>query len=103
MDLKLVKKAYSGGIPLANHKSAAKRARQSVVRKNVNSKRRSIVKTIEKKLLQAISLKDSPKAQELFKMFASYVDRAAKKNVVSKSHASRRKSRLSTSVDQIGK
>jgi small subunit ribosomal protein S20 len=88
---------------MANHKSAAKRARQSVKRKTVNNKRKGIVKTIEKKLLQAISLKDSPKAQELLKTFASYVDRAAKNSVVSKNHASRKKSRLSASVAHLAK
>lgn len=88
---------------MANHKSAAKRARQSVGRKSVNSKRKGIVKTIEKKLLQAISLKDSPKAQELLKIFTSYVDRAAKHNVVSKNHASRKKSRLSSTIAQLTK
>jgi small subunit ribosomal protein S20 len=88
---------------LANHKSAAKRSRQSIKRKTVNNKRKSIVKTIEKKLLQAISLKDAPKAQELLKSFTSLVDRAAKSKVVSKNHASRKKSRLSSTVSQIGK
>lgn len=88
---------------MANHKSAAKRARQSVKRKNVNNKRKSIVKTIEKKLLQAIAIKDGSKAQELLKSFTSLVDRAAKSAVVSKNHASRKKSRLSATVARLSK
>lgn len=88
---------------MANHKSAAKRARQSIKRKTVNNKRKSVVKTIEKKLMQAISSKEVAKAQELLKSFASFVDRAAKNKVVSKKHASRKKSQLSTKVHTLNK
>ena len=88
---------------MANHKSAAKRSRQSVRRKTINSKRKSVVKTIEKKLMQAISGKQLSTAQDLLKSFSSFVDRAAKNKVVSKKHASRKKSQLSTRVHAISK
>ncbi len=88
---------------MANHKSAEKRARQSTRRKKVNTTRKGRVKTIEKKLLSAIGLKDSKIAQDLYKKFASFIDRAAKKSVVSKNHANRKKSRLASRVAALEK
>ena len=88
---------------MANHKSAEKRARQSVRRSAVNTGRKSRVKTIEKKLLGALGLKDLTKAKELYKTFVSFLDRAAKTSVVSKNHANRKKSRLATKISQLEK
>lgn len=88
---------------MANHKSAEKRARQSVRRSTVNTARQSRVKTLEKKLLSALGLKDITSAKELYKTFVSFVDRAAKKSVVSKKHANRKKSRLATRISQLEK
>lgn len=88
---------------MANHKSAEKRARQSVRRSAVNTARKSRVKTIEKKLVNALGLKDLPKAKELYKAFVSFLDRAAKSSVVSKNHANRKKSRLAAKISQLEK
>lgn len=88
---------------MANHKSAEKRARQSVRRKTVNTTRKGRVKTIEKKLLAALGLKDSTTAKQLYQSFVSFIDRAAKKNVVSKNHANRKKSRLASRISQLTK
>jgi small subunit ribosomal protein S20 len=88
---------------LANHKSAEKRARQSVRRNAVNTARKGRVKTIEKKLVSALGLKDLSKAKELYKAFVSFLDRAAKKNVVSKNHADRKKSRIAAKISQLEK
>jgi small subunit ribosomal protein S20 len=100
---RLITKGYSGGFPLANHKSAEKRARQSVRRSTVNTARKSRVKTIEKKLINALGLKDLSAVKELYKALTSLVDRAAKAGVVSKSHADRKKSRIATRISQITK
>ena len=88
---------------MANHKSAAKRASQSVRKNAVNNKRRKIVKTIEKKVVLAISEKKADVAQELMKTLSSLIDRAAKTRVVSKNHASRKKSRLSSRISALSK
>lgn len=88
---------------MANHKSAEKRARQSNRRRTVNTNRKSRVKTIEKKLLSALGLKNVSAAKDLYKAFVSFVDRAAKTGVVSKSHADRKKSRLATHISQLEK
>lgn len=88
---------------MANHKSAEKRARQSVRRSAVNTARKSRVRTIEKKLLNALGLKDLSTAKELYKTLTSFVDRAAKNSVFSKSHANRKKSRLATRISELEK
>lgn len=88
---------------MANHKSAEKRARQSLRRSKVNSTRKSRVKTVEKKILNAIGLKDIKAAQELYKNFVSFLDRASKTSVVSKNHANRKKSRIASRIAQIQK
>ena len=68
---------------MANHKSAEKRARQSVRRNKVNTTRKGRVKTVEKRILNALGLKDVNSAKELYKTFVSFIDRAAKSSVVS--------------------
>ena len=88
---------------MANHKSAEKRARQSVRRSTVNTARKNRVKTIEKKLLSALGIKDLSKAKEIYKTFVSFLDRAAKTSVVSKNHANRKKSRLAARISQLEK
>lgn len=88
---------------MANHKSAEKRARQSVRRNTVNTARKGRVKTLEKKLLSALGLKDMDAAKKLYNTFVSFIDRAAKNNVVSKNHANRRKSRLASRISQLTK
>lgn len=88
---------------MANHKSAEKRARQSTHRQAINTNRKSRVKTIEKKLISALGLKDVSTAKELYKTFVSFLDRAAKSSVVSKNHANRKKSRLAARISQLEK
>lgn len=89
---------------MANHKSAEKRARQSLRRNLVNSSRRSVVRTAEKALLKALSAKDSGTLSEqlkgLLKNYMSEMGKAAKNNVFKKTTASRKISRLSSRVHQ---
>ena len=94
----LKKEDYCGGYPLANHKSAAKRARQSIRKTAVNNARKSTVKTVEKSLVKAIQAKDLKALPELLKKFTSSVMKAAKTGVIKKETASRKISRLSTRV-----
>ena len=86
---------------LANHKSAAKRARQTVKRTSVNSNRKSAVRTVEKSLLKALAAKDTKALPELLKNFMSQMTKAASRSVFKKQTASRHISRLSARVHQI--
>ncbi len=86
---------------MANHKSAAKRARQSVKRNNVNTSRKNSVRTHEKNLVKALTAKDAKSLPELLKTFTSQMMKAAQKGVFSKSTAARKISRLSTQVHKL--
>lgn len=86
---------------MANHKSSAKRARQAVKKNNVNNKRRSTVKTAEKNLAKAITLKKTADLTALLSSFTSSVMKVAQKGSLSKQTASRKVARLSKQVHAL--
>jgi small subunit ribosomal protein S20 len=86
---------------LAQHKSAAKRARQSVKKNAVNTARKSRVRTGEKTLLKAIKEKDSAAVKTLLSNYTSQMMKAAQKGVFSKQSAARKISRLSTQIHKV--
>lgn len=86
---------------MANHKSAAKRARQSVRKQAVNSQRRSSVKTHEKNLLKALDAKNLKDIPALLKNFISQTAKAAQKGVFKKETASRKIGRLSARASAL--
>ncbi|MDR1041548.1 MAG: 30S ribosomal protein S20 [Deltaproteobacteria bacterium] len=82
---------------MANHKSAIKRNRQSLVRKARNSVNKTKVSTAFKKVRAAIA--DSPQdAAELLKKAVAAISKAASKGTFHKRTAARRVSRLSRQV-----
>ncbi len=83
---------------MAQHKSAAKRARQSVRKNKINTNRKSKVRTGEKSLLKAIAKKDAKAIPQLLSYYTSQMMKAAQKGVFSKSTAARKIARLSTQV-----
>jgi len=89
---------FGGGYPVANHKSAAKRARQSIKKTSTNAARKSRVKTAEKSLIKAIAAKDVKALPVLLQNFTSEIMKAAKSGVMKKETASRKISRVSTRV-----
>jgi small subunit ribosomal protein S20 len=92
-----LKRDYFGGYPLANHKSAEKRARQSIVRKARNSRAKAAVKTTEKNLTKAVEAK-SKDVPELLKAYMKKAMSVAGKGTLSKKTISRKISRLSKRV-----
>ncbi len=89
---------YYGGYTLAQHKSAAKRARQAVKKNAVNTSRKSKVRTSEKSLLNAIKTKDVKLAKEMLSNYTSEMMKAAQKGVFAKTTASRKIARLSAQL-----
>ncbi len=85
---------------MANHKSAAKRARQSIKRRDRNATVTSTVKTFEKKVLKAIQNKSGPDAVAALSEFTSKVMSAVSKGVIKKATASRKVGRLSSRVSK---
>ena len=90
----MLARRFSSEGPLANHKSAKKRARQSEKRRTRNRHVNSGVKSAVKALREA-----GPEERvAALKRAESVIRRAASKGVLSKKHASRRVARLARSV-----
>ena len=85
---------------MAQHKSAAKRARQAVRKNKVNTVRKSKVRTGEKGLLTALKKKDVKAIPALLSYYTSQMMKAAQKGVFTKATASRKIARLSAQVSK---
>jgi small subunit ribosomal protein S20 len=79
---------------LANHKSAEKRARQSLKRKARNSQNKAAVKTFEKNLVKAIEAK-SKDVETLLSTYMKKAMSAVSKGAVRKETIARKIGRLS--------
>ena len=89
---------------MANHKSALKRNRQSLVRRERNRANRTKVKTAVKRIDAAIEVEGSvEKAQEALVAAVPIIKRAAVKGAFHKKTASRKVSRLTKRVNQFAR
>jgi small subunit ribosomal protein S20 len=86
---------------LATHKSAEKRDRQSVKRRERNVSSKSAVKTRIKSLLSAVGTKDKEASEKALKAAVPAIDKAAAKGVIHKKNASRKISRLTKKINAI--
>jgi len=86
---------------MANHKSAEKRARQTVKRTAVNRLRRSKVRGAVKKLETAITAGDKNAAAEALKVAQPALARGVSKGVIHAKTASRKLSRLVARVNKL--
>jgi small subunit ribosomal protein S20 len=75
--------------------SAIKKARQDITAREHNRGIRDEFKKAVKNVKKLVSTGESKKAQEALKEAYSTIDRAAKKKIIHKNNAARRKSRLS--------
>lgn len=78
---------------MANHKSAEKRARQSVRRRERNRVARARLRTLEKGFRQSLAA-GKPEAQAQLRELEGELRRAAAKGLLPKRRASRRVSRM---------
>ena len=83
---------------MASHKSAEKRARQTVKRTAVNSARRSRLRGSIKKVEEAIKAGDKKAANEALRAAQPEIHRGAAARVVDKNAAARRMSRLNARI-----
>ncbi len=83
---------------MPNNQSAKKRVRQSAKRRDANRQKKSGARTYEKKLRKAVEENRIEDAQAAYRTFTSLIDRAAKRNIVHKNTAARKKSRLNSLV-----
>jgi small subunit ribosomal protein S20 len=78
---------------MANIQSAAKRARQTQRRTLRNKSVLTGIRSQQKKLAAAVASGDTTKVQEELRLLSSRLDKAAKRRVIHKNLANRRKSR----------
>ncbi len=79
---------------MANTKSALKNIRKNLRRRLHNQAVRSRTRTAVKKARQLIAAGQAEEAREAVQAAYSALDKAAKKNVIHKNNAARRKARL---------
>lgn len=86
---------------MANHKSAAKRARQNVKRNELNRARRAKVRTIVKATDKALAAKDAAGAKSSLVAAEAALARAACRGTLHKKTAARKTSRLAKAVKKL--
>lgn len=90
-----------GGLEVATHKSAIKRQKQAEKKHLINKAVKSTLKTLSKKVEQAVEAKNSDAAKNAMVYVMKAYDKAASRGILHKSTASRKISRLSAKVSKI--
>lgn len=85
---------------MANIKSAAKRARQSLKRRDHNSYYRTTARTFVKKARTQIDGDELEAAEATVQQAIKALDKAAQKGVIHRNNAARRKSRLTKALNK---
>jgi small subunit ribosomal protein S20 len=86
---------------MPNIKSAKKRLKQSLVRRDRNRSAKHALRTECKKVLEAVGAGDAAQAASEFRTAAKRLDKAAAKKVIHRNAAARTKSRLAAKVRKI--
>lgn len=86
---------------MANHKSAIKRNRQTIVRTERNRAEKTRMKTVRKKALAAIESGNKEEAEKAAAAFSSVVDKAAKRNLIHPNKAANLKSKTAKAIAAI--
>ena len=79
---------------MANIKSHIKRNRQNEARRQRNKSERSRLRTLTKRLTDALEAGDQAAAEDAYRIAAQAYDKAAAKGIIHKNKASNKKSRL---------
>ena len=86
---------------MANHKSAIKRHRQSLVRRDRNIHIRAGMRTMIKRFRAAVTSNDASAAAETFISAEKAIRKAATKGILPRSRANRHISRLAKSLNGV--
>jgi small subunit ribosomal protein S20 len=86
---------------MANHKSALKRARQTIKRTERNRFYKTRIKNITRAVKEAVEAGDSAKATEAFKEANKNFHKYVSKGILKKNTAARKVSRLSKLVKSL--
>jgi small subunit ribosomal protein S20 len=79
-------------------KSAKKRLRQNIVRRGRNRSTRTTLKTLIRRVREAVAAGDAAKAASDFRVATKKLDQAAGTGVIHRNAAARTKSRLSAAI-----
>jgi len=82
-------------------RSVKKRNRQGEKRRIRNKTVSTRIKTTAKKVLKPVEEKNKDKAVSEYKNFSSYVDSAARKGILHKNTAARKKSRMQKKLNSL--
>ena len=86
---------------MATHKSAIKRHRQSLERRQRNKPRKTRLRTAIKMLQKSIESKDRDQILKTLSQTTSIIDKTASKGIIKKNTASRKISRLTKQVNAV--
>ena len=83
---------------MPNIKSAKKRMKTSAARHEQNKSVKSGLTSQRRKLYEAIAAGEKSSCEELFRVYGSLLDKAAKKGIIKANNAARRKSRAAAKM-----
>ncbi len=86
---------------MANHKSALKQHRQSLLRRDRNRNKRSRLRSALRRFRQAVVNGDAETARALLPETISLLDRTAKTRAIHPNAADRHKSRMTRALNQL--
>ena len=84
-------------------KSSKKRAKQTIVRTNRRKEFKTKMLTMVKNIIKWVQSGDTEKAKEHFDEAQKAIDTAAKKNIIHKKTAARKKSRIAKAINSYNK
>ena len=86
---------------MPNIKQAGKRAKQAIGRRLRNRSTKSEIATGRRLFVAAVESKDKTKAMKEFSAFCSILDQSAKRGIIKKNNADRRKSRAAAMLAKM--
>lgn len=86
---------------MANLKTAKKRAKVAVVRRDRNAARKSALRTSIKNVRTAVEAGDKDLAQEKLALALKNIDQAASKGLLHKNNAARKKTKITKAVNAM--
>ena len=86
---------------MANHKSAKKRVRQTLLRTEKNKMHKSQMRTVVKQIREAIKKKDKDTAVKLLPSIQKVLAKLSQKGIMKKNAAARRTSRLASQISRL--
>lgn len=86
---------------MPNLKSAMKAMRQNVRRRSINLKASEAIKKTTKQVKKFVTAGNKSEAQKTLSAAFAALDKAAKKHIIHKNNASRKKSRLASLVSKL--